>query len=302
MKDKIKAFLRISRANIQIGTLPHATLGLFLAADSIKSLLNWSVLAYVALYFTLITFACNVNCLYDREVDKHYKFSLFEAVESVGIKKMKILIALEMALSFLLISFLYLRGHSITATLSLLGLFAGFIYSVSPPRVKAKGFLSPFPVLIGLYMLPLLGGWFLFEDSLPFHFILFVIGYAFMNEGFTLVNTCEDYAEDKREGIHTWAHVFGIRNTLATSTIFTVLGYLCFFSLLFASNFEKANALSLLFLALFAFTLTFSLKDVLKACYAKSPEESSKKYGRRMPLWFVITRYPLMFSALSMLI
>ena len=297
----VKAFLIVSRANIQIGTLPHATLGMFLGANSYQNLFDLSVLIYISLYFTLITFACNLNCLYDRDVDRHYKSSLFHAIEVLGIKRVKILIFLELVLSSLLISLLYMRGHLITTILSLLGLFSGYIYSAAPPRIKAKGFFSPFPVLIGLYMFPLLGGWFLFENSFTAYFILFVIGYAFMNEGFTLVNMCEDYCEDEKEGIRTWAHVFGIKNPLAIANFFTAFGYLCFFSLLFI--FLNLNAfLAILFLFIFIFALTYSLKDVLNAFHAKNPQESSKKYGKKMPLWFVITRYPLFFATLLAMI
>ena len=45
-----------------------------------------------------------------------------------------------------------------------------------------------------------------------------------MNEGFTLVNVCEDYDEDKEEGIRTWAHIFGIRRTILIAVLFSFSG------------------------------------------------------------------------------
>jgi 4-hydroxybenzoate polyprenyltransferase len=230
---KLRDFLTISMAKIQLGTFPHAALGIFLAAGGLHELANWSILVYIFLYFVLITFACNINCLYDYDVDKKYKTHYSDAIQRLGFKTVERILVAEVVIILILTTYLFVNSHYITGSLALLGLFFSYAYSASPLRLKKRGVLSPFPVLVGLYTLPLLAGWFLLDKPIPIYFILFVVGYALMNEGFTLVNTCEDYTEDKTEGIRTWAHVFGLRKTLTVALAFSLGGLLSLFTLAF---------------------------------------------------------------------
>jgi len=299
--QKIKNFLTISRANIQVATIPHALLGIFMAAYTLDDIMKVDNLVYVMLYLLLITLACNINCLYDIDVDKYYKKSLYDATVSLGVKNVKILIVIEGIIAIFIIFYLYTRGHVITAALSFIGILLAAIYSSPPPRIKARGFLSAFPTFVGLYMLPLLGGWYMLRDSLKISFILFIAGYALMNEGFTLVNTCEDYAEDKREGIKTWAHIFGIKNTLRIAFVFSSGGILCIFPVMnniFYGSLNMGKAISLAFVGVFLFALINSMRDVWKAIDSHDLQKSSKKYARKMPLWFISTRYPLLLAIL----
>lgn len=297
MASKFSAFLTISRANIQVATIPHALIGISLAANDIEDILTIFTLLYVFLCILLITFASNINCLYDRDVDRHYKIHLYEATELLGLQTVKYILAVEMIVALIITLFFYINGYFITSILSLLGIGIGIIYSAIPPRVKACGIFSPFPVLFGLYMLPILGGWFLIKDVVNFYFIIFLIGYAFMNEGFVLINTCEDYAEDKIEGISTWAHVFGLRRTLHISFAFALTGILCLpiivkKALPFVDIWSMA---SLLFTILFIIFLVVSARDIYNASKG-DVEKSVKIYAKKMPIWFMSTRYPLFLS------
>ncbi|MFQ5883561.1 MAG: prenyltransferase [Thermoplasmata archaeon] len=304
---KLQDFMTISMAKIQLGTLPHATLGIFLAAGGLHELANWSILVYIALYFVLITFACNINCLYDYEVDRKYKTYHSDAIDRLGFGTVRRIILLEVVLALILIAYLFANRHYVTGTLALLGLFFSYAYSASPVRLKKRGVLSPLPVLIGLYTLPLLGGWFLLDKPVLGYFILFVVGYALMNEGFTLVNTCEDYAEDKSEGIKTWAHVFGMRRTLALALIFSLGGFLSLGILAFAwlpsFSFASPKEIVTLFLiAVLTVALVVSILQVNRARVGENLEVSAKLYAKKMPRWFMTTRYPMLFIALLIIV
>lgn len=297
-KEFILNFLTISRAKIQLASLPHATLGIVLGVSSLTNLLSWSVVTYILLVFSLITFACNLNCLCDIEVDGRHKKYMSNAAKSIGVRSIKIILVLELILIFYL---MYLtREHIITVFLSLLGLFLAIAYSAKPFRIKARGILSPFPVLIGLYTLTILGGWFLVNDSFPLYLILFSIGYALMNEGITLVNTCEDYSEDKEEGIRTWAHIFGLKRTLIVAFIFTVMGFACIVSFIIKGIIFSITSSTLTMISIVTlFMTTKQIYDVSKTDdYEKSAKESAPKMGK----WFMITRYPLLLVSLSLLI
>ncbi len=298
VKKFILNFLKISRANIQIASLPTAVLGILLGITSLEMLLSQYILAYIVLFFTILTFSCNLNCLCDLKVDGKYKTYLSNAVKSMGIKNVKIILVLELLLISFLIAYLFQGGYFITALLSILGLFFGISYSMEPLRIKKRGILSPVPVLVGLYTLPILAGWFLFNYSLPLHFLLFVAGYALMNEGFTLVNTCEDYSEDREEGIKTWAHVFGLKKTLLLAFLFSTAGFLCLAPFLFGA--KSLSSISYLMLIILSLGISHASKEVYLVNKGKDLEEAAKKYAPKMRIWFMMTRYPLLFTALSL--
>lgn len=297
LSRKFSAFLTISRANIQVASLPHATLGILLAVNTLSSFINWSVLIYVILFFMTLTFSCNLNCLCDLNVDERYKKFMSNAVKLLGIKNLKIILLLESIVIFFLIYILSVRGNKITAFISILGFICAIIYSAEPFRVKKRGIFSPLPVLIGLYILPILGGWFIFKSSLPWFIIIFIIGYGLMNEGFTLVNTCEDYSEDRKEGIKTWAHVFGLKKTLLLAFIFSISGFLCLTSFLIECH---LSIFTYIMLVVSSFGILYASKEVYIANKGENLEESAKKYATKMRIWFMMTRYPLLFTALSL--
>lgn len=308
--EKIKAFLAISRAKIQLGTPPHPLLGLILGASAFTDVVSTPALLYLALYILLITFACNINCLYDIDIDKKYKKYMSDAVETLGKGTVKSFILLESVAIVLLTFYLFINGYIITSVLALSGMMFGYIYSAEPIRVKKRGIFSPFPVLIGLYTLPVLGGWFIFHGNLSLYIIVFSIGYALINEGITLVNTCEDYDEDKSEGITTWAHLFDLRKTMKIAYVFTIGGgiiavigvflkpillgwsfYNMYSSVIFVSMGVLNTAIILL---IGEKIIASSEKDDLKS--------SCKKAAKNMPKWFITTRYPLLLMALLILL
>jgi 4-hydroxybenzoate polyprenyltransferase len=191
--------------------------------------------------------------------------------------------------------------------IALFGVLSATIYSVPPFRVKTRGILSPIPVIVGLYSLPILGGWFLVTTTFPFYTIMFLFGYAFMNEGFTLVNTCEDYQEDKEAGIKTWAHVLGLQHTLNLSFLFSILGYLCILALIIKtfllSLTSNIKIIFIILLIILCFsTISISAHDIWKIMREDDKEVASKIYAKKMLQWFLITRYPLLLFALILIV
>ena len=297
--SKLRDFIVISRGPLLIGSLANPLLGTALAAGNIRTFLSMPVFVYFALYYLLIIFACNINCLFDVEVDGKHKTYLSEATKSFGIRNLKVVLFLETLFIAYLLYWLFSNGYYITGLISIAGFLCGLLYSAEPVRIKKRGFWSPFPVVIGLYTLPLLGGWFLFQNTLPVYFMVFVASYALINEGITLVNTVEDHSEDKKEGIRTWSHVFGQQNTLRIAGLFTVFGLGTVISLLV--NFVNMPPVSLFLLVLSAVSIPFVIKQVNMVRKAENLEKSAKFHAKRMPKWFVMTRFPLLFLAISLL-
>jgi 4-hydroxybenzoate polyprenyltransferase len=302
-----QAFLSISRARVQVVSFASATLGVFLGADSLEDVLNLDVLVFVLLFFVLITFACNINCVFDVAVDRLRKRELAAAVMYFGPKKMRSLLLSEALIAILFSIFLIFRGHWEVAFLALLGLYFAWSYSSPPLRMKGKGAMGPVPVILGVYVVPIVAGYLLMNGELTFLFLGFVTGYAVMNLGINLVNTCEDYSEDRLLGIKTVAHSIGMRKTLdlafTTSLIGGGIALLCLMALGYP---RLSQVIDLTFIAILIYVLSiltvfFTSFEILKVGSAKNLEKSAKLHAKKMPKWFIITRYPMWLFALLLL-
>ncbi len=300
---QLRAFLQISRANLLLTSIGHATLGMILAAGSLSALIQVKTLLYILLHYSIALFGCIINSYYDYQVDTQYKKYMADGVDVFGRSKIKLFLFIEAFAVVILIGWFVFYGYLIVAGLGLIGFFAAFSYSAEPMRIKKHGLLSPVPVLI-LYTVPILGGWFLFRNDVTFLFILFVIGYMLMNQGFTLVNTCEDYTEDKQEGITTWAHVFGLRKTLMIATIFSIAGLLCVGAMagMLIPLFTLVDVIDVILLCITGVLITKAAWEVRQVSKGDDLEKKAKLYGTRLQRWFMMTRYPLMITGLFLLL
>ena len=303
--NKLKAFLEVSRANLLLASIGHATLGMFLAAASFADLLYLKVPLFIALHFSIAFLACNVNCLYDHDVDKKYKIYMSDSVDVLGKSTLKWMILGWFSLATLLIAVFVYWGLLATASMAILGVFAAVSYSAEPLRIKRRGAASQFPIFIGLYVLPILGGWFVFRAALEPFFVVFLVGYALMNEGFTLVNMCEDTAEDREAGIRTWAHILGLKRSLYLAYIFSLSGILCvvaFIYKIYATSSGPISLLTLGALLLTAVLIIWAGFEVGQALHGDDLEGNAKRYGKNLQKWFIMTRYPLILTALLLLV
>ena len=307
----LRDFLIISRANIQIASLPTALIGPVLAAGKLSELWDAELLLFVALFFVVLTFACNLNCLADAEVDEFHKRAMSGAVRSMGKARIKRILAAEALVALAIAAALAVIKKEeaiVLAAGALAALGLAFVYSAPPLRVKGRGWLSPFPVVFGLYALPPLGGWYLVRGRLGWGIIVFALGYALLMEGLTVVNTCEDHPEDASAGLRTLAHAFGIRRTLALGAGLAGAGgiiALVAVLLLAASAGGRQDwpgaaisglvgALSVIYTA-----SVVSAAGVLRnLARAEDPAAACKQRANLMPAWFLMTRYPLLFIAL----
>lgn len=303
----LRYLLVISRARIQVVSFASATLGIFLGADAIEDVMSLDVLAYIILFFTLITFACNINCVFDVAVDRLRKRELAVAVMYFGNKRMRTVLIVEAVIATALTVFLVFRSHWEVALLALLGLYFGWAYSAPPLRVKGKGAIGPIPVILGVYVAPIIAGYLLVNSELTFMFLGFVAGYALMNLGINLVNTCEDYSEDRILGIRTIAHALGLRRTMNLAFASTLIGggaaLLCLIGMGYQGLVppSQLSLLALLFYITSVFTVFFTSYEIMKVGAALNLEKSAKMHAKKMPKWFVITRYPMWLFALTLL-
>jgi 4-hydroxybenzoate polyprenyltransferase len=307
MRESIKDFLVISRANIQIASLPTAAVGVILAAGGASELWNISVFLYILLFFLVLTFACNLNCLADADVDSKFKKRMSEAVRSLGGTRMRAILVCEALLAAGSIVGLALLKKNIIYLLGVSALGIAYVYSAPPLRIKRRGWLSPLPVMFGLYALPPLGGWYLVRGRLSGFILVFALGYAMLMEGITIINTCEDYPEDESSGIRTLAHALGIRRTLVLGAWLAGIGGIMDLALLLGTKAVGA-ALGPMTLAvigvlgsLYAWTVASIVRVLWRVSRSDDPAGQSKTQAKLMPGWFLKTRYSLFFMALLLI-
>jgi 4-hydroxybenzoate polyprenyltransferase len=307
MRESIKNFLIISRANIQIASLPTAAVGIILAARNLSELWDVGVFLYILLFFLVLTFACNLNCMADVEVDAKFKKRLSEAVRSLGGGRMRSMLSGEALIAAGLVVGLAVLEKNIVFLLGIGGLGIAYIYSAPPLRIKKRGWLSPLPVMFGLYALPPLGGWYLVRGHLSGFIWAFSLGYAMLMEGITIINTCEDYPEDESSGIRTLAHVLGIRRTLVLGAWLAGIGGIMDLAMLLGTK-VAGTPLGPMTVAgigvlgsLYTWTVASIVRVLRRVAHAEDPIGQSKSCAELMPLWFIKTRYALFFMALLLI-
>ncbi len=299
-----KNYLTVSRANIQIASLPTATLGIILALQDMRNFFNISILLFILLFFIVLTYSCNINCMYDLKVDQKFKKKLSDAVKAIGIKRLNLILKFELLFACLIIISLCFLKRDIIYLFALGGIVFGYTYSAPPMRIKKRGILSPVPVMFGLYFLPIIAGWFIVRNRLSVYIILFGLGYAMLMQGITFINTCEDFAEDKSSGIRTLAHVLGIRKTLFLGAVFVSVGGSTALILVLLHKLQSNNIKLIPFISVLVLSSLFILSvfNISKALFiiskSKNPVVQSKKEAFKMPKWFMTTRYPLLLIAL----
>ena len=155
--DGFRCFLRVSRWQIQLVSLATVLIGPLFAADGFREIISMDVFLFGILFYSVVTFACNINCYYDVDVDSLRKVELADSVKYLG-KKLVVAMFLEVFVAFFAVIMLILRGHFLVGVLGLTGLFLAYGYSAPLIRVKSKGAVSPLPVILGVYVLPPVAG------------------------------------------------------------------------------------------------------------------------------------------------
>lgn len=300
----LKNFLIVSRANIQIASLPTATIGIVLAAQRLEDMINLPVFSFILLFFIILTYSCNINCIYDVDVDQKFKKYMSDAVKAISDSWMKRILAIELSLAVTIIIYLVIQKKDIIYIFALFGILCGYAYSAPPLRIKKRGILSPLPVMSGLYFLPIVAGAYVVIGRLSVFIIVFGIGYALIMQGITFINTCEDYDEDKASKIQTIAHVLGVRRTLVLASLCVVIGGIIDLAMLILHKIEWNDPdffvmFCILLLCLFFMT---TIIHISRNLYGYSRDENQKEVckqkAKNMPKWFLATRYPLLFISL----
>jgi 4-hydroxybenzoate polyprenyltransferase len=257
-RETLLDLLRIRRVEFRIAEIPILVMPLLLAAQSRAGLQAslGPLIEGTLVFFLLFAFADMANCLADRDLDATYKPHLSQAVYRLGLRSVTRQILVAAALSFLITVHLAWRLERwILIPMTLIGLALGAAYSLEPVRLKSRG-LWQIPCLWTIIFFgPMLYTSLLFKPLPSLVELAFFIAYATIGTGIVLVNTAEDFPEDRAEGVFTCIHALGLRNGMGVAALLVILGGLGTLAT-FASLYKSAGLL-LLWLALPLLSISF---------------------------------------------
>jgi len=224
----LQAYLRTSRSEYILAETPALLLIFFISANSFYRLLAPEVIEAVVTFVLLYFVGFIVNAYTDLEIDKKYtifKNKIPEAVEKIGLGKIKAIIVAQIVAAHLLGAHIsYIMGSWWPIALVMLGAFLGIGYSLPPLQFKVRGVLHSISLLMSAFLIPGLfllyvvgGGWLLWPTVL-------VTGFAILHYGIEFANQAIDYLEDKASGVKTPPVRWGMATSLRIALIMIVLG------------------------------------------------------------------------------
>jgi 4-hydroxybenzoate polyprenyltransferase len=198
----------VSRSEFFLPNLGSLIMGLAWGATPSTSIGDLVVL--IILSFAVINLSSAIgaqaNTFSDRELDSRdeRKKRLVEATNSFGVNRLKIVIVTEFALTLVLVSlFMLLQQKPVLLLLWIVGICLGCAYSLSPIRLKAKGWLAPISLILVLAVFPVLFAYYTFTIEMSFFFLLSLTGLALTVYGVIIPTEIRDYFGDKAMGIVT---------------------------------------------------------------------------------------------------
>jgi 1,4-dihydroxy-2-naphthoate octaprenyltransferase len=270
--------LRIRRPEFLVAEIPILGLPLLLTGRS----LSWE---YVVLFFLLFHFGDMINCLCDRDLDAVEKPQLSRAVYGLGVRNVCWQIALTTAAA------LGLAIHLSQLPLVAIGLVLGAAYSVPPLRLKGRGPWQIACLWTILFVGPMLlvGG--------PSVLALSAC-YGALQMGVILVNTAEDYPEDRAAGIRTSIVALGLhRGIRLARTLFFAGG--AGVMVLFALQVRHFVALvPLLAACLFVGGSIARLSHTIDRQDLPTAVATVKRAGKRVPIFITLTAWAALAAAL----
>lgn len=219
--------LRIRRVEFRIAELPIFIMPVLLSLRSAAPVRTAAFWEGIILLLFLFAFGDIINCLADRDLDVTYKPHLSRAVYGLGLPFVKLQVALSALAAFALsLHIAWQLDRWILPLLVVVGLMLGAAYSVKPVRLKGRG-LAQIPCLWAIIFVgPMIFAALLVTPTMAPAVFAFALAYATMQIGVILVNTAEDYPEDKQAGVRTSIVALGLAGGIRAAFLLFVSGSL----------------------------------------------------------------------------
>ncbi len=301
--------MRIRRPEFWLAEIPIFFIPLLLLPGKVidpASTLFWMSLL---LFFLLFHTGDMLNCLADRNLDAVYKTRLSEAVYGLGITSVKWQIVLTMIAAISLSLVLSIQiGRPWLIVLVIAGLLLGIAYSIKPMQLKSRGLWQIIALWILIIVGPMLLLTLIFAASLEVLPLLVIVAAAYgaLQEGIILVNTAEDYHEDREAGIRTPAVAWGPQSCIALAAALILFGGAVLLIVLYFAwqplyTVEAWTAGMLLFVTCWLWVAyrVGQLWRRIRQLDLTSAVAAIKHAARWMPLWITATAWATFAVALA---
>ncbi len=196
--------LTIRRKEFFVAELPIFMIPLLL------NLRSWATMTKPALFigllalFLLFNLGDIINCYADYELDSIYKSHLSNAVYELGKRNVALQVVLSGAVGFALTVIVSLMTHRLyLIPITIFGAIVGLQYSIEPFKFKSRGVLQLLCLWGIIFFGPMLYSAIVAKGFPPPVQMLMLSLYGFHQMGIIMLNTAEDYTEDKATGLNT---------------------------------------------------------------------------------------------------
>jgi 4-hydroxybenzoate polyprenyltransferase len=285
--------LRLRRVEYRVAELPIFLIPMLLTMSDASAFLGAPFWEGLLIFFFLFAFGDLLNCLADRELDAIYKPHLTEAVHGIGMRGVILQAVLSAVAAVALTAHLaWLLDRLLLVPLVLVGLFVAWAYSVEPLRLKGRGLWQLAFYWLGLFTGPMVFSALLFSPWLPWDVWAVAAAYGMMQTGAILVNTAEDYPEDRALGVRTVIVALGLGRGMVLALVLATLGCVgmlaSFVAGLPARGLSPAAVLALLPLVAAGLLVSFGIANLNRRMAGLKEEDAIavvKGAARRAPVW-----------------
>ncbi|MGS4344467.1 TauD/TfdA family dioxygenase [Myroides odoratus] len=291
--------LTIRRKEFFVAELPIFLIPLLISIQSWNDFLSPTLYLGLAAIILLFNIGDMINCYADYKLDAIYKSHLSNAVYELGKKNVKAQIILSAILALILTCFIAVDTNQFyLIPLTVVGVFIGLQYSIPPFKFKSQGLLQLLCLWLIIFVGPMLYTAIIthgFPDLVSLGLFCF---YGLHQMGIIMLNTAEDYTEDKASGLNTIIIRLGLHRSLNFAFQLVIVSGVVI-QLLLAYAFYQAQVVGYLYSSLILFTLGWLIivkeyKKVIDNINSKNEQdaiEEIKKNGMKVPRWLKIGAY-----------
>jgi 4-hydroxybenzoate polyprenyltransferase len=299
--------LRIRRVEYRVAELPIFLVPMLLTIRDLSAFRSAVFREGLLVFLFLFAFGDLLNCLADRDLDALYKPQLTEAVYGIGLRGVLFQAGVSGAAATALAAHLaWLLDRWLLLPAVLVGLVIAAGYSVEPIRLKRRGLWQlPF-YWLGLFTGPMLFSALLFSSQPPWSVIAVAVAFGMVQTGVIMVNTAEDYPEDRQMGVTTLIVRLGLTRGISAAAALALAGsvslLLSFVSLLVARHVYVWAATALLPLLGACAGVSIGISRLQQRLRARTREEAIaavKRSARWVPVWITSTAVTSLLAAMG---
>ncbi len=300
--------LRLRRVEYRIAELPIFLIPVFLTAEDTTVFVSAEFWEGGLIFFFLFAFGDLVNCLADRELDAVYKPKLTEAVHGIGIRGVIAQAVLSaIAATALTVHLAWRLDRWILVPAVAFGLLLAFAYSVEPLRLKGRGLWQLAFYWLGLFSGPMMFIAMLFDPMPAWPVWVISLAFGLVQSGVILVNTAEDFTEDRQMGVRTVIVALGLKHGMTLAALLAFAGAVAAavaLILLYAERGVLTTAwpwlLPFVICATFDSVCIARLQHVVRRSDLGGGVDAVRRAAKLVPVWMTTTAVSCLIAVVAM--